>query len=131
MFGVGFSELVVILVVALVVIGPERLPKVARTFGHLLGRLQRYINGVKAEISREVAAEEFRQLQQKINQEVLSAEQATNKIAQGLDQQVQQINSAVAQPIMQPASTAVQHAPPEPQPSTGQKKPPVDQGKSE
>ena len=121
MFGVGFSELAVILVVALVVIGPERLPKVARTFGLLLGRLQRYINGVKAEISREMAAEEFRELQQKINQEVMSAEQAANKITQALDQQVQQINSAVEQPIEQLTSTVPQQTQPEPQPAAEQK----------
>src|SRR5678815_4983080 len=46
MFDIGFSEIVVIGVVALVVIGPERLPKTARTLGHLFGRLQRYVNDV-------------------------------------------------------------------------------------
>ena len=52
MFDIGFSELVVIGLVALVVIGPERLPRVARTVGHLLGRLQRYVSDVKADIHR-------------------------------------------------------------------------------
>ena len=52
MFGVDFSELMVILVVALIVVGPERLPKVARTLGLLWGRAQRYVNGVKADIAR-------------------------------------------------------------------------------
>lgn len=56
MFDVGFSELIVIAIVALVVIGPERLPKVARTAGLLLGRLQRYVNDVKADIKREMQA---------------------------------------------------------------------------
>ncbi len=46
MFDIGFSELIVIAIVALVVIGPERLPRVARTAGHLLGRMQRYVNDV-------------------------------------------------------------------------------------
>lgn len=54
MFDIGFSELMVIGVVALVVIGPERLPKVARTAGILMGRMQRYVAGVKADISREM-----------------------------------------------------------------------------
>lgn len=54
MFDIGFSELMVIGVVALVVIGPERLPKVARTMGHLFGRLQRYVTQVKSDISREM-----------------------------------------------------------------------------
>jgi sec-independent protein translocase protein TatB len=59
-FDVGFSELMVIAVVALIVIGPERLPRVARTVGHLFGRLQRYVNDVKADISREMELEELR-----------------------------------------------------------------------
>ena len=56
MFDVGFSELMVIALVALIVIGPERLPRVARTAGHLLGRLQRYVNDVKSDINREMDA---------------------------------------------------------------------------
>ncbi len=50
MFDIGFSELMVIGVVALVVIGPERLPKVARTAGHLMGRMQRYVASVKVSV---------------------------------------------------------------------------------
>ena len=50
----------VIAVVALIVIGPERLPRVARTMGHLFGRLQRYVNDVKADINREIELEELR-----------------------------------------------------------------------
>ena len=56
MFDVGFSEIIVIAVVALIVLGPEKLPKTARTLGHLFGRLQRYVADVKADINRELAA---------------------------------------------------------------------------
>src|SRR6478736_4894565 len=59
MFDIGFSELMVIGVVALVVIGPERLPKVARTAGILFGRMQRYVTQVKSDISRELDAAEL------------------------------------------------------------------------
>ncbi len=59
MFDIGFSELVVIGVVALVVIGPERLPKVARTLGVLFGRMQRYVTQVKSDISREMEMAEL------------------------------------------------------------------------
>lgn len=62
MFDIGFSELMVIGVVALVVIGPERLPKVARTAGHLMGRMQRYVSDVKADINREVEMSELKDL---------------------------------------------------------------------
>ena len=63
MLDFSISELAVIAVVALVVIGPERLPKVARTVGTLLGRAQRYVNDVKAEVNREMELEELRKLQ--------------------------------------------------------------------
>ena len=63
MFDIGFSEMMVVAVVALIVIGPERLPKVARTLGHMFGRMQRYVNDVKSDISREMELEELRKLQ--------------------------------------------------------------------
>ncbi len=82
MFDVGISEILVIGVVALVVIGPERLPRVARTVGTLIGRAQRYVADVKAEVNREMELEELRKLQtqmqdaaQSIHQEVSSAGQ--------------------------------------------------------
>ena len=59
MFDIGFSEMLVIGIVALVVIGPERLPKVARTLGHLFGRLQRYVTQVKTDINREMETAEL------------------------------------------------------------------------
>ncbi len=62
MFDLGFTELMVIALVALVVIGPERLPRVARTMGHLAGRLQRYVADVKADINREVELDELKKM---------------------------------------------------------------------
>lgn len=58
MLDVSFTELLIIGIVALVVLGPERLPKVARTVGHLLGRAQRYVNDVKREINQEISSAE-------------------------------------------------------------------------
>ncbi|MDD5298574.1 MAG: Sec-independent protein translocase protein TatB [Rhodocyclaceae bacterium] len=66
MFDVSFGELALIGLVALVVLGPERLPKVARTAGHLLGRLQRYVSDVKADINREIRLEDLKKLQQQM-----------------------------------------------------------------
>ncbi|MDR2637336.1 MAG: Sec-independent protein translocase protein TatB [Zoogloeaceae bacterium] len=79
MFDVGFSELVLIGIVALIVVGPERLPKVARTAGLLLGRARRYVENVKAEIDREIHLDEFRQLQ---NEVVQSARELENSLRQ-------------------------------------------------
>lgn len=62
MFDVSFSELLLIGVIALIVIGPERLPKVARTIGHLVGRAQRYVNDVKTDIQREMNVDEITSL---------------------------------------------------------------------
>lgn len=66
MFDISFTELMLIGVVALVVIGPERLPKVARTVGHLLGRAQRYVNDVKGDIQREVELDELRKMKEEM-----------------------------------------------------------------
>jgi len=66
MFDIGFLELLVIGLVALVVLGPERLPTVAKTAGALLGRARHYVNEVKSEISREVNLQEFHTLRAEV-----------------------------------------------------------------
>lgn len=68
MFDIGFSELLVIGVIALIVIGPERLPKVARTVGSLLGRLNRYVNQVKQDVERDIHLDELRKTQQSMQE---------------------------------------------------------------
>jgi sec-independent protein translocase protein TatB len=79
MFDIGFSELIVIGVVALIVIGPERLPKVARTLGLLLGRAQRYVNDVKSDISREMQLDELRKLQSQVADSARELESSVRK----------------------------------------------------
>lgn len=76
MFDVGFSELLVIAVVALVVIGPERLPTVARTIGALLGRLNRYVADVKSDVEREIRLDEMKKLRAEVEQQAMSIEQS-------------------------------------------------------
>jgi len=68
MFDIGFTELLVIGVVALIVIGPEKLPRMARTVGHLAGRLQRYVSDVKADINREIELDELRKMRDSMQQ---------------------------------------------------------------
>ena len=77
MFDIGFSELMVIALVALIVIGPERLPRVARTLGHLAGRLQRYVADVKADINREVELDELRKMQDSVQQAASGIEESS------------------------------------------------------
>lgn len=99
MFDVGFSELVVIAVVALIVIGPERLPRVARTAGHLLGRLQRYVNDVKADINREMQIEELKRLQSQVQE---SARELQDAVSAQLQSTQASIKELVAPPPMEP-----------------------------
>lgn len=93
------------MVVALVVIGPERLPKVARTLGHLYGRAQRYVNGVKADISRDMAMDEYRQLQQKVQAEAAALQQSMQQAGQAVDAGVREINQAAASPLAKPVES--------------------------
>jgi sec-independent protein translocase protein TatB len=84
MFDVGFSELIVIALVALIVVGPERLPRVARTVGALLGRAQRYVNDVKADIQREVDLDELKSIRSAFEDAAKSVEQSVSQVGNEL-----------------------------------------------
>jgi sec-independent protein translocase protein TatB len=81
MLDIGFSELLLTGTVALVVLGPEKLPKVARTVGQWLGRAQRYVNDVKADIAREGEMAELRKLKEQIENAGRDVEQTIRKEA--------------------------------------------------
>ena len=106
MFDVGFSELIVIAIVALVVIGPERLPKVARTAGHLLGRLQRYVNDVKSDISREMQLDELKKLQAEVQESARSFERSISSEVQSLEQSVDQVTKSLSHELAPPADAS-------------------------
>jgi sec-independent protein translocase protein TatB len=89
MFDIGFSELLVIAIVALIVIGPQRLPKVARTLGHLFGRMQRYVNDVKADISREMELDELKKLQSSMED---TARSMRDSVQQGISETESELN---------------------------------------
>jgi sec-independent protein translocase protein TatB len=91
----GLSKLAIIGVVALVVVGPERLPKVARTVGTLLGRAQRYLADVKAEVNREMQIDELRAMRDTVHQAASSFE---SSVRGGLSQTEADLNAAFAQP---------------------------------
>jgi sec-independent protein translocase protein TatB len=91
MFDIGFSELLVIGVVALIVIGPERLPKVARTVGHLFGRMQRYVNDVKADISREMELDELKKLQTSMQDAAREFEQSVRREASATESEFRKL----------------------------------------
>ena len=116
MFDIGFSELLVIGVVALIVIGPEKLPRVARTVGHLAGRLQRYVSDVKADINREIELEELRKMRDSMQQAATSMESSVqselNKTETELNQSVEAVVGEVKPPEEQAAPNKPQESKP-------------------
>lgn len=97
MFDFSIGEIAVIGVVALVVLGPERMPKVARTIGEWIGKAQRYVNEVKNDINREMELAELRKLQE----EARSAAQSIQSSVQGIQAD---LNAAAAE-FKNPLST--------------------------
>ena len=108
MFDISFSEMILIAVVALVVIGPERLPKVARAAGHLLGRVQRYVSDVKSDISREMQLDELKKLRAEIQDSARSVEQSLNREMQAARQAMTQTAQAVSGDASTPAAANTQ-----------------------
>jgi len=99
MIDLGLSKLALIGVVALIVVGPERLPKVARMAGTLFGRAQRYINDVKAEVSREIELEELRKMQKDFQEAASNVEQ---NIAQNLSELESDVREGLTNPLLEP-----------------------------
>jgi len=92
----------VIAVVALLVIGPEKLPKLARTLGAYTGRMQRFVAQVKDEVNREVRFEELQKLQQEVQSATMQAE---SSILAGVDAMQQGIGNAATEPAAQTKRT--------------------------
>ncbi len=112
MFEVNFSEILVIMVVALVVIGPERLPQVARTLGRMWGKLQRYVNQIKQEVNSSMEVEELRAMERKIKAEADALERSMQQVNTDINHEVQQMERALDQPQPEPAPTAATPANP-------------------
>lgn len=100
MIDLGLSKLALIGVVALVVVGPERLPKVARMAGTLFGRAQRYINEVKSEVSREIELEELRKMQKDMQEAASSVEQTIAQNISELEGEVRDVHDALSNPLL-------------------------------
>ncbi len=112
MLDFSVSEIGLIGVVALIAIGPERLPKVARTAGVLLGRFRRYALSVKAEIDREIQQSELNELHKKMNE---AAREAERQVASSSREAEKVLNSPAAAPVTPgapDATAATIHTPP-------------------
>lgn len=97
MFDVSFTELMVIGVVALIVIGPERLPRVAKTIGHLLGRAQRYVSDVKGDIRREIELDELRRFKSEMDDAAHSVKSSLRESEASLRAPVDEVREALDQ----------------------------------
>ncbi len=115
MFDIGFSELLVIAVVALIVIGPERLPKVARTLGVMLGRMQRYVNDVKSDIHREMELDELKKLQASVEDSARDIQTSVSQELSAAENDIRGAHQAVtdavseAQAVPAPETTPAAH----------------------
>ncbi|WP_411390628.1 Sec-independent protein translocase protein TatB [Pseudomonas sp. MPB23] len=119
MFGISFSELLLVGLVALLVLGPERLPGAARTAGLWIGRLKRSFNAIKQEVEREIGADEIRR--QLHNEHILSLEQEARKILSPVQEPAKPVEP-VAEHSIAPAVDAtpaepIHTAPTEPAPA--------------
>lgn len=92
MIDIGISKLMLVAGIALVVIGPERLPRVARMAGTLLGRAQRYVAEVKAEVNRSIELEELNKVRREFE---TAARDVGQSVSSGLDEATHQVNSAL------------------------------------
>jgi sec-independent protein translocase protein TatB len=107
MFNFGITEVMMIAIVGLIVIGPERLPRVARTLGHLFGRMQRYVADIKADINREVELDELRKLQSSMKEAAQEIEESVSKQVNFIQEEVQQAESETRKSVeeaVQPAA---------------------------
>ncbi|WP_437882528.1 Sec-independent protein translocase protein TatB [Pseudomonas sp. LRF_L74] len=100
MFGIGFSELLLVGLVALIVFGPEKLPGAARTAGLWIGRLKRSFNAIKMEVERELGADEIRR--QLHNERILEMERELRQSLQAPTSASTTPEAPIASPVAEP-----------------------------
>ncbi|WP_313598910.1 Sec-independent protein translocase protein TatB [Pseudomonas sp.] len=115
MFGISFSELLLVGLVALLVLGPERLPGAGRTAGLWIGRLKRSFNAIKQEVEREIGADEIRR--QLHNEHILSLEQEARKILSPVQEPDKPAAPVIEHSIAPAPAIEAAPTPPEPAPA--------------
>ncbi|GAA4328993.1 Sec-independent protein translocase protein TatB [Variovorax defluvii] len=102
MIDLGISKLALIGAVALIVIGPEKLPRVARTVGTLLGKAQRYVNDVKAEVNRSMDLDELRKMKDTVQDAAREVEHSIQTGASDFEKQFADIGQEASGPLAEP-----------------------------
>lgn len=127
MFDIGFPELVVIAIVALIVLGPERLPKVARFAGLWVRRARAQWHSVKDELERELAADELKRSLRDTQEALRETERKVRESAAETEREFADLRSSVEQPPTPPSSPEE----PEPAPPAGEEGAPLSHGSSD
>lgn len=96
MFDIAFTEMVVMAVIALIIVGPERLPRLARQVGQWIGKLQRYVNDVKSDLSRQMELDELRNIQTEVTSAARGLEESVRSTVQSTKQEFDSINTSLA-----------------------------------
>ncbi|QJW85211.1 Sec-independent protein translocase subunit TatB [Ramlibacter terrae] len=102
MLDLGLSKMALIGVVALMVIGPEKLPRVARTVGTLLGKAQRYVNDVKAEVNRSMELDELRKMKDTVESAARDVESSVSSAASDFEKQWEEATSTASTALSEP-----------------------------
>jgi sec-independent protein translocase protein TatB len=113
MFDVGFSELVVIGLIALIVLGPKRLPEVARTAGRWIGKLRRFVAEVKQDLDREIHHEELAELR-KLKQELDATRSLMQDTSGELVKGFTEVAADSTEPTIHPNASSEPASPPTP-----------------
>lgn len=114
MIDLGLEKMMVIGAVALIVIGPEKLPRVARTVGTLMGKAQRYINDVKAEVNRSIELDELKKMKDTVESAARDVESSIHGTVRGMQQELNAITTtgdipAIAAPDLPPVYPQYRH----------------------
>jgi sec-independent protein translocase protein TatB len=106
MFDIGFTEMMIIAVVALVVLGPDRLPKVARQAGEWMGKLRRYVDDVKSDINRQMELDELRKLQKEVKDAAQSLQTSVESAVTETKSELESLSSTMNSAFEGASSTA-------------------------
>ena len=92
---IGWAEILVLVVAGLFILGPDRLPAVARSMGQWLARIQRFVSTVKQDVNRSMELEELRELERKVKAEAAALEQSAQQVGSDINHEVRQLEKDI------------------------------------